>query len=355
MSKSTNNTSIGDKIHKLRLEHGLSQQQLAAALGWNHHQTVSEVEQGHREIKALELSKLTQFFSRPLNYFLDKNDVEKQRIIAHGHGFREQHFLEKCANFIYLEELVYGKRRSLPLPKLNLLLNKWNENDAYQLGTEIRRLLDLGAFPACGLITALEENVNVKFIHEKASDGPTSACSRYDDHCFIWINKAYAHNGIQFTIAHELFHLITFDSALLESIKIDSKYNDKNELLADAFAAGLLVPEEQLRLEVSRFNHRLLLSDVVVIASLFHVAPKVLLHRLHNLKLISKPLMEEYLLKTRKYQGIHETSINLNRKYHSLIYLALQHDKITRSQASKMVDSPAADLKKLFYDFGFPL
>lgn len=355
MSKNTITTSIGDKIHKLRLEHGLSQQQLAAALGWNHHQTVSEVEQGHREIKALELSKLTQFFSRPLNYFLDRNDVEKQRILAHGHGFKEQHFIEKCAHFVQLEEMVYGKRRSLSLPKINLVISKWNESDAYQLGTEIRRLLDLGAFPSCGLVTALEENLNVKFIYEKANEGPTSACSRYDDHCFIWINKAYEQNGLHFTIAHELFHLITFDSALLESIKIDSKYNDKNELLADAFAAGLLVPEEQLRLEVSRFNHRLLLSDVVVIAGLFRVSPKVLLHRLHNLKLISKPLMEEYLLKTRRYQGVHEPSVNLNRKYISLVYLALHHDKITRSQASKMIDSHATDLKKIFQDYGFPI
>jgi Zn-dependent peptidase ImmA (M78 family)/transcriptional regulator with XRE-family HTH domain len=346
--------NIGAKIQNLRLEYGLSQQQLAVAMGWNH-QTVSELEQGNRDIKATELSKLTQFFSVPLSFFLD-NQEKKRSVLTHGTGFPEARFIQKCEDYKVVEELVYGiKNNPSLLPKINLSMNKWQINDAYRLATEVRHLLHLGAYPAYGLHTSLEEQVGIRFISEKVPQGPSSGCSRYEQECFIWINEAKKNSGIAFTIAHELFHLITFDAALHESIKNNCKYNDKNELLADAFAAGLLVPEEQLRLELSRLDQRLQLSDVVAIASQFRVSPEALLHRLHNLKSISKPLLETYLRKFKHYEYSNETMPDLNRRFVSLVYLAYQHDKINRSKAAKLLNIDASALKEYFAGYGYPI
>lgn len=347
--------NIGTKIQNLRLEYGLSQQQLADAMGWNHHQTVSELEQGKRDIKAAELSKLTQFFSIPLSFLLDSHE-RKRAVLTHGAGFPEARFIQKCDDYKMVEELVYGTRNNPSLlPKINLSMSKWQLNDAYRLATEVRHLLHLGAYPAFGLHTSLEEQAGVRFVSEKAPQGPTSGCSRTDQECFIWINESKQNSGISFTIAHELFHLITFDAALHESIKNNCKYNDKNELLADAFATGLLVPEEQLRLELSRSNQRLQLSDVVAIASQFRVSPEALLHRLHNLKAISKPLLEAYLRKFKHYEYSKEALPDLNRRYVSLVYLAYQHDKVNRSKAAKLLNIDAAALKDYFAGYGYPI
>lgn len=344
---------IGGKIQTLRLEYGLSQQQLADAMGWNHHQTVSEVEQEKRDIKAAELAKLTEFFSVPLSFFLSSDD-RKRSILAHGTGFPKESFLKRCEDYIAIETLLYqNKSGPALLPKMNLAIQKWQIEDAYHLATELRHSLHLGAYPAQSLFKALEEQAGVRFMSEQSPQGPTSGCSRFENECFIWINETKAQN-VAFMIAHELFHLITFDAALHESLK-NNKHNHKNELLADAFATGLLVPEEQLRLELSRLNQRLQLSDVVTIASQFHVSPEALLHRLYNLKTISKPLYLSYLGKFKHYEWSSETIPEFNRRFVSLVYSAYQHDKINRAKAAKLLDIEPSSLKDYFLGYGLPL
>lgn len=255
-----------------------------------------------------------------------------------------------------LEELVEGKRiapRELPLVPLQI--NRWQLTDAYQLASEIRDRLDLGAYPAYALVPTLEEKFGVKFIGEDAGNGPSAACSRSVQGCFIWINEAEQSSRRNFSIAHELFHLITFDTALLDMVKNHPKLHEKNELLADAFAAGLLVPEEQLRLELSRFRTKLELSDVVALSRQFQVSPEAFMHRLHNLKIISKPLMEEYRRRLKSTAFPNTVAPTLMRRYISLVYLALQHGKLSRAKAAKLLDTDLCDLKSTLTENGYPL
>ncbi len=69
---------IGRRIKAERERKKISQQKLAKAVGWNHHQTVSEVEQGDREIKAWELYEIAKFLSVDVDVLLGNKEVQKQ-------------------------------------------------------------------------------------------------------------------------------------------------------------------------------------------------------------------------------------------------------------------------------------
>lgn len=348
------NAVISEKISRLRTEHGLSQQQLALALGWNHHQTVSEVEQGHRDIKATELANIANFFSKSVTFFLSDEKISEPIFISYGSEFSSEKVSNECAAYQEIEKLVFN-HKNLPstLPRINLRLNKWQQEEAYQLGAEMRFRFNLGSFPALSLISCLEEHASVRFLTEKVSGTAISACSRTENHSFIWINQV---QELYLTIARELFHLLTFDTALHESIKNNPKLRDKNELLADAFAVGLLVPEEQLRSELSRLNQRLQLSDVVLIANLFHVTPEAILHRLHNLKIINKPLYDAYIDRVKKLEvAVVPPARDLSRRYISLVYTAYQYGKISRIDAAEYLGVKKEQLKDYLLDRGFPI
>lgn len=356
-----NTFTIGQKISDLRTKRSYSQQQLADALGWNHHQTVSELEQGHREVKAWELSKIAQLFAVPMDFFLEDTSDSQPLVLWRAgpqkkQALLEENFLRKCSDFTMLEELVEGKRiapRELPL--VSLQINRWQLSDAYRLASEVRHRLDLGAYPAYSLVPVLEEKFGVKFIGEDGGNGPSAACSRSEKGCFIWINETEKSSRRNFSIAHELFHLITFETALLDAVKNNPKLHEKNELLADAFAAGLLVPEEQLRLELSRFGPKLELSDVVALSRQFQVSPEAFMHRLHNLKLMAKPQMEDYRRRLKSYPFPNHEAPSLMRRYISLVYLALQHGKLSRAKAAKLLDTDLCDLKSTLTENGYPL
>ncbi len=56
---------------------------------------------------------------------------------------------------------------------------------------------------------------------------------------FTLINGKNVESRQHFSIAHELFHLLTWNEELVLLVKGDEKLHKKNEQLADAFAAGL--------------------------------------------------------------------------------------------------------------------
>ena len=62
----TSNTTIGERIASLRGARGLTQSEVASALGLEHKQVVSALEKGDRALKAVELgpSPRSSFTSR---------------------------------------------------------------------------------------------------------------------------------------------------------------------------------------------------------------------------------------------------------------------------------------------------
>ena len=106
----------------------------------------------------------------------------------------------------------------------------------------------------------------------------------------IVINKDEAHWRQNFDLAHELFHLITWDAVVVSQNYHDEKYSNDIERKADIFASALLLPDDEVRSEVmnrAEITRQLSYSDIVDIAIEFGVSTQALVYRLFHLKFIS--------------------------------------------------------------------
>jgi len=219
--------TIGKKIQLLRKKRRITQKELANALGWKNHQTVTDLENGQREIKAWELNEIAKYLHVSLqSLFSDENDVEsplvlwREKPISTEELYRAR-FIERCKNYSWINKVVTDQANPVntlietTLPFHRIDLNSFTLDNAEQLSNQIRKLLSLGDFPASQLISVLEDNFNVRFIVDTAMNQSSAACSRFGNESFILINAHDAPIRQYFSVAHELFHLLSWGEELL--------------------------------------------------------------------------------------------------------------------------------------------
>ena len=107
---------IGQKIKLERERKKISQEKLAKALGWNHHQIVSEVEQGKREIKAWELYEIAKFLHIDLKVLLGNQEIRQSPYVlwrqkpTHDEKLLQAQFVHECDNYVWIEQIVSGSQ-----------------------------------------------------------------------------------------------------------------------------------------------------------------------------------------------------------------------------------------------------
>lgn len=357
---------IGQKIKEERERRKISQQKLADALGWKHHQVVGQVENGDREVKAWELNEIAKFLKVKLDVLLGQKEADPEPYVlwrqkpSHNVKIFEAKFINQCHNYSWIEELVSSESTcwiSEELPRKAINLSNFTLDEAYHLSENIREKMGLGDFPANNLITVLEERFGLRFIIDEEVES-SAACSRFSKGCFIMINGKNAEVRQNFSIAHELFHLITWNEELLKTVDQNDYLNKFNETLANAFAAGLLIPKEKLQTEQMRICKKNIgIVEVIALADQFQVSHEAMLYRLLNAKLITdselkelKPLMPSQVLSKTSRQ---EISRRLKTKYIRLIYLAYQSMKISRAKAAALLDIDLCELSDYFNEYGF--
>jgi len=117
---------------------------------------------------------------------------------------------------------------------------------ADKLGAHIHKILDLGSRPASNLLNVLENNLRFKILHLPLEDGLSGASIVGNVlGVGILINLNDAPWRRSFDLAHELFHIITWDIFSLKEIG-DGTKKTRPEQYADIFASSLLLPEIHL-------------------------------------------------------------------------------------------------------------
>ena len=66
------NNNFGDKIKKVRLDHGMSQEEFAKELGYTSKSTVNKIEKGVNDMSQDKLELLIKKFDLELNDLFDK-------------------------------------------------------------------------------------------------------------------------------------------------------------------------------------------------------------------------------------------------------------------------------------------
>jgi Zn-dependent peptidase ImmA (M78 family) len=207
--------------------------------------------------------------------------------------------------------------------------------------------MKLGGKPGCTLRKTLEENYGVKIFHEELGKHGSALCARDDFGFAVLLNASEPRWRRNYSLAHELFHLMT-------STDWDSH---QCEVLADAFASALLLPEESLMssLRSRAKGKRISLQDLVEIACEFDVSIDALCWRLVNLEKLKKQQVRQQLLEGSRLRALdrfsrrdqhEEIKAGLPERYTRLCYTAYSKGKIGRSKLAEYLEVSLFDLVK---------
>jgi len=272
---------------------GLTQKEAAQAVGFDNYQTLLSIEKGERALKALELAQFARLYERDLSYFLLPDEPSlrpaplwRDRGPAKSALRTGQKFLRFCEDYARLETVTEGRPTQF---KLQFEGRVTSLAQAVTLGETIGQRLALGSHPASGLPDALEEH-GVKILILDAADAGSAASARGAFGAGVMINRRNAPWRVNYDIAHELFHLLTWSHYPPETLQADPNRMKRADSLANAFASALLLPKKSLMEEFKarKKEDKLSYLDAVNMARDFGVSRHAMVYRLINLGLISK-------------------------------------------------------------------
>src|SRR5829696_6915591 len=142
-----------------------------------------------------------------------------------------------------------GQRLRAILPRVGLTYQSSFE-DAIGAGEEVAADLHLGAVPARRLAATMERELGVLVLMVDAIQGVSGAACRLPELNVVLINRHESEERRNFDLAHELFHILTWDTMPPERVEcsdgsiIQAKTHKEKrvariEQLANNFASGL--------------------------------------------------------------------------------------------------------------------
>jgi len=353
-------TELADRLRKAREAVGLSIGEAATRLGFGNYQTLTNIEKGEREVKASELTQFAKTYFCSLNSLLMGEDIPQPAVhflwrrapserkaeieASIKHRFEEYHLLEKLLG---LAEEGSGVMISI-LPA--------DIRTAYQvdaLATKVSNLLNLGSRPALSLQKVMEQMLRTKILFVKLSEFGSAASTVHPEFgAAIVVNSEEAPWRINFTLAHELFHIITWNTFSPSDLEQSEALFKDIEKKAERFASTLLLPESVVREELNaRINeHRLSFSDIVDVARDFGVSTQALLYRMANMHLIewdkanALARNDELMMIDRRIRRDVDYEAPSSERFMLLAVKCLRKGLISRGKFSELLDIDRADI-----------
>jgi Zn-dependent peptidase ImmA (M78 family)/DNA-binding XRE family transcriptional regulator len=371
ISRGKGEEALENRIMAARRAAGFSISEAAQKLGFKNYQTLSAIEKGARKINAHELIMIARLYERSLDYFLESyvapDPVPLWRKTTETDANRVQRqFLSFLENYSNLEHLLDLKRRWKDIQR------NYDRDDfsvagferADKLGAEIHNYLDLGSRPSYNLLNVLENKLRFKILHLSLGDG-VSGASVVDNALGvgILINAKDVPWRRNFDLAHELFHVITWNVFSSEEIGNGQK-KTKPEQYADIFASSLLLPAAHLLdiLKETVTDNKVRLIDIIELAKDFGVSTEAILWRLVNLKVLKKSQGQKFLDNPEFRnldRNMRRSLYNRDRpskfpsRFISLACRCLMEGKISRGTFAKYMEIDRAEIDDYLNDAGF--
>jgi transcriptional regulator with XRE-family HTH domain len=245
---------IGLRLRAMREQRGLSQEALSQALGFKDRQTLSAIETGDRRLSADELLRAVQALSVSIEQLVDPFQLTgegrfswRQTGLSAG---RLESFEAVAGRWIAaFREIAPQVGRERPLLRQSLGLHKSSTfEEAMAAGERFAAEFDLGEVPANRLPTVMEESLHILVLMVDATPGISGAACHLPELDAVLINRKEVEGRRNFDLAHELFHLLTWETMPPEHIEEADQGagRGKVEQLANAFAGALLMPRRLL-------------------------------------------------------------------------------------------------------------
>lgn len=361
------NERLGARIKDARKALGLSQEELAKRVGFASRQILSELERGQREVKARELVLIARSLRVDVTTLLAEVEPERPMVLWRGRPAvnaeeLQVEFLTWCDRYSHVMAATGAahSRRS-PLPVESIDPYTFDYRDAEELAIDVARTLGLGARPASSLQRSLEAQFDILIWYLDLGDDGSAACAKGAFGSAILINRREAPWRRNFDMAHELFHLLTWDS-MNSAIEGDTQFAARAESLANAFAAALLLPADELKSELESHGASGSLSraDMVAIARDFDVSSEALLWRLRNIGLGLRPDEVRGLLQDAEFRRLDRASQigkwwdppPFPERFVRLAHLASTRGRLSRSKLAAYLGCALVDLSDCLGQYG---
>lgn len=277
---------IGARLKQARLLAGMTQRQLASALGEKGLKitaaAISKYEKGKSFPTAQFMLLASSVLNVPGSYFLHQpaTSVEWTAFRRHSKlGKKQQEAVMAYASDIVelqieLHSVLYPNTPpNLPEPAITKTFD-----DAELIAAQVRATWDVGNRPLDNLLQTAEDQgvIIVEWEDESGKfDGLSGRCGNYP---VTVINANRSADRKRFNLAHEIGHLVMDTSHASED----------DESLAHRFAAALLVPEDHAVRELGRDRRQLDWGELMMLKRKYGLSMAAWIRRARDLKIISE-------------------------------------------------------------------
>lgn len=357
--------TIGSRIKALREKRGQSQDEIARLFGFKDRQTLSAIETGERKVSAEELLRAVQLFGVQLDYFTDPFLLAGEgRFSWRQSGTRltalADYEIDAGRLVAAFRELGPQVGRDAPLFRRSLGLSKHSRLDeAAAAGERFARELRLGEAPSARLPEVMERELGILVLMVDPIEGVSGAACRLPELDVVLINRREPAGRRHFDLAHELFHLFTWDAMPPEHVEDVATSRTRVEQLADSFASAVLMPAPVL----DRFGDWSALKDDGLIARLntaadaLRVTSSALRWRLVSAgrldKSIGSRIPEEKLRHNGRRKPAEEALPPLfSRAFIEVIARAIDQGRVAVRRISYLLGLSIDELADLFRSYG---
>lgn len=344
-------------IKRRRERQHLTQAEFARQSGIDAAQTISQIERGEREVKAAELAIFAHVLHCSLADLFEEEafvDATPSAVFAwrgrpaDGAEQTEARCWQLADSYRLVEtwagETLYAflprfTPPSFPVP------GQWIELTAEEVGQTLR----LGYYPALTLRATLEERFGVMIF---ALPLAGSALSMRDKQSVaLLLNQAEAPYRQTYSIAHEVFHLLTWETCTPQSHGV---WSADIERYADRFAAALLLPREQLldhARQIARGAKQLSICEIDEMGATFGVSRQAIIWRLHNLGSITKGDATTLIAACDQQPDARTTSVARDavfpQRFMRLLKLVYLRGDVAVGRIAELLDQPLVEARAL--------
>lgn len=367
---------IGQRLKALREERHLTQDDLAQMFGFNDRQTVSAIEKGDRKLSAVELLTAVRALSVELDYFTDpfrlvsgegRFNWRQSGVLSPRLDAYETIAGRLIAAYRVLRDDV-GEKPALMRATLTLSKNPRFE-DAEAAGERFAAEYDLGEAPALRLAEAMESRLSVLVLMvDPNDDGISGAACRLTDLDVVLINRNEVPGRRHFDLAHELFHVLTWEAMPPERTEDTSETAKRSrvEQLADCFAGGLLMPRRivEAAADWKAIGANALPATLNGTAERLGVTSVALKWRLVSLGLLGKATAElvpgDALRNNGRIGGLFAEDAQrefpplFSRRFVEIVARAIDEGRVSTRKVASLLGVAVDDLDPLFAQHGVP-
>ncbi|HEV2856659.1 MAG TPA: XRE family transcriptional regulator [Thermoanaerobaculia bacterium] len=376
---------LARRLREAREAAGLRQEDVARHLELSR-PSIAQIELSNRSVSGLELAQLARLYGRDVRDFLAEEFDPGQTVLALFRAAPEiagqeeaieafRDCLELARELASLETLLGVDRSQIGAPAYTVEppRTRWQAIDqGAQVADEERRRLGLGGRPLGDAPEFLEEQ-GIRTAMRKLPD-EISGLTLMERGLSpsIVVNERHHQLRRRFSWVHEYGHVL-LDRSQRGTISLTSRRDDLQEMRANSFAAGFLMPEEGVRTHladlgrgpVSRERFEIFdesaavaaevrpepgsqavgLYELVLLAHHFQVSRTAALYRLFNLRILSQGERDRLMTLENAGQGKRiEDLLHLPQPDHTsarevfrlrflgLALEAYRREKITRSK-----------------------